>query len=183
VILGVENLRGTDSTSSFSGDETRFDVLKQGTPSHLYLPRAYAGAIAASGAQPGDEIQVLKTGVNGQTPTYRVRLISDATLEVPVVPSSQAQPDRFDQNVQQQQPNGIRMLAPRQQVAPQTQPTAQEEMPSFRAMQYSQLLLSVIDVAIGAEAYAAKKGRTILFNEEDIRAMTATLFINAQGGN
>ena len=37
--------------------------------------------------------------------------------------------------------------------------------------------------ATGAEAYAAKKGRTILFNEEDIRAMTATLFINAQGGN
>jgi hypothetical protein len=106
-IVTVENLRGRECNSSLTGDEICFDVLNESTPSHLYLPRAWAAAVAASGAQAGDEIQVLKTGTNGQTPTYRVRLVSDAHLAVPVLPA-QAQP--------------IRMLAPRQQETPALAP-------------------------------------------------------------
>jgi hypothetical protein len=181
----LEDANGKESNSQYTGLEYRYNVQHQGVDSILYLPVQGAEALRRSGAQSGDDVQITKT-MKGNMPVFTVRIFSDASLELPAPPpQASAQPDRFDQHMQQQpSPNGIRMLAPRTQLAAQPVAAASaEETLSFRAMQYSQLLLSVIDVAIGAEVYAAKKGRTIAFNEEDIRCMTATLFItDAKGG-
>jgi hypothetical protein len=174
LILTVEDIRGQDATSSFTGEETRFNVLNQGTPSILYLPRAYANAIAQSGAQAGDEIQVLKTGTNGQTPTHRVRVVSDATLAAPTLPT---------------QP--IRMLAPRSQVEPAPFAPLPNERPAHQSVQQQgaaappiavvmlgQCLLEAVDVALGCERYAAGKGKKLNFNEDEICRFANTLFIN-----
>jgi hypothetical protein len=174
-ILRVEDVRGTQAHSSLTGDETRFKVINEGVPSDLYLPRAYGNAIAASGAQPGDEIQVLKTGTNGEVPVYRVRLVSDAHLPVPVL--HERPQDAAPQPVAQP----IRMLAPRAQEAPRlaAPPTAQT-VPTSHPMVDLMTRCLIVGYQANQNAYEQLRARGIEIDPptwEDVRATGTSLFI------
>jgi hypothetical protein len=185
----LETSEGKPMTSRFhDGAEYLYSVNHRGAPSMLYLPVEGHMAIKRLGVRAGDEIQIVKTQTQGQAPEFSVRTVSDATLAVPALPPATQQPwPALERD------NGVRMLAPRSQVAPLAPaapppPPAQyppvrgfaDETPQPGSVMLGQCLLAAIDAAIGAERYALAKGKTLSFAPEDIRAMGLSVYIGKQ---
>jgi hypothetical protein len=78
------------------------------------------------------------------------------------------------------------MPAPRTQVAVQPaeyvspRPAAPPTQLSGTAVLLAQCLHSAIDAVIGAEMFAASKGRQLSFASEDVRAMALNIYIGEQ---
>lgn len=101
LVLEIEDL-GTEKSSRFhDGVEYCYCCSVAGTPSIMYLPVDGHLAIKRSGAVVGDELEICKSMFQGRT-TFRVRRFSDAQ-SAPAAPVPA--------------PQGVRMLAPRQQLA------------------------------------------------------------------
>ena len=184
LIVELEETNGYESHSQYTGLEFRYDVLHANVACHLYLKPEAVQALTRVGARAGDTVEIVKRLSKG-VETYSVRIFSDATLAVPALPATPAQPDPF----------GVRMLAPRSQVAPQAlPPPAPAAQPPHRstvaqqaaaaptpdAVLVAQCGMAVVDAAMGIEAYAKGKNFPLQFEPEDIRAMILTLVINAQ---
>jgi len=187
LIMTLEDAAKGPFQSRFTDQsEWLYNVNVRGEASQLYLAVEGHTALQRLGAKAGDEIQILKQQTQGQAPSFSARFVSDATLAVPSLPAPdpnrRAPADRFDTHMQQQQP-GVRMLAPQPQTngatayAPQQ---AKNEAPQPGSVALGQCLLAAIDAAIGAERYALAKGKTLSFNEEDVRAMGLSIYIGKQ---
>ena len=175
------------STSPITGLEYLYNVQHQGVSALLYLHPVGQEALRRAGAQPGDDVQIIRSR-GGDDPIYTAKVFSDATLAL-------QKPDRFDEHMHTNGSNGyhdtapesprapIRMLAPRQQQQQARPQESQRLAPADSAVYgvgIAQILMSVVDAFIGCEQFAAKKGKTLSFAEEDIVKFAITLYIGRE---
>jgi len=144
----------------------------------MWLPRQARDAVIRSGAQAGDEVEILKQQ-HGNATTYRVRRLSDAAEAPAPAPKPVPAKPRAATPIPARayyQPETAAAPAPRQA---ETQPTeaAAEVHPITRRLM--SCLCSAIDACSEAETYARSKHFGDLeFTSEDIRAAALTIFIN-----
>jgi hypothetical protein len=60
LVITLEDAEGKESNSQFTGLEMRYSVLESGIPSTLYLPIDGANALRRSGAQAGEDVEILE---------------------------------------------------------------------------------------------------------------------------
>ena len=182
LVIQLED-EGTETHSNYTGREIRYACLHKGAECLLYLPLEADAVLRRIGAQPGDQIELLKSA-NGQ---YSARVFSDAHL--PVGP----------------QPQPTRMLAPqRQQPAQQSQqpPPAQPAKGPGEIHPIEQIMTRCLEIGAKANWTAFFKTREFLKTTynfeldphtlgpawEDCRASGNSVFIertnkqNQQGG-
>jgi hypothetical protein len=123
------------------------------------------------GAQSGEEVQLVRSLGAGGSFAFHVNRRS-ATYE------------------QEPPPQAMRLLAPVAPVqryaqaphyeeAPPPPPPQQQQQPNRMSTGalLGQCLMCAVDAAIGSEKFAAAKGKALSFNEEDIRAMAISIYI------
>ena len=153
----------------------------------LYLDEPAHAAIAATGANPGDELCLRKERLGRKT-----EWAADRVEEEPVhvegeirSASQQASRQRFEARTQAPGPkangngngNGNGHSNGNGHQAPP--PASNPPLPHAPgASQYAMALRTAIDAAKFAQEYAAAKGLTLEFSTEDVRCIAATLYID-----
>lgn len=121
----------------------------------LYLPRDARDQLVRCGAQPGDDVQIVKS-MRGRASVFSVQVLPDAQEPAPPPP------------------NNVRQLPPAR-----TTNNAQPEQHRPAAQWMTGALCAAIDASMAAANYAKGRGMELKFNEEDIRSMAATMYIQA----
>lgn len=186
---------GKECRSPLTGLEYRYNVGRGNVACTLYLPPDGHAAIRRAGARPGDDVELRKNKhANGQE-FWTAAIFSDATMPPPqdqhaagirvLAPAARqaiatTRPGRVEaaqpwtgngtQQTQQQPTNGS-ARANTQSQSPQA-----EEIPPAALL--AQCLMYAVDAAVGAEQFAAKKGKTLNFNEEEIGKLAITVYID-----
>jgi hypothetical protein len=177
LICAFDSLRGKAVRSPATGHvEYLYNVQHRGAPAMIFLPTEGVQALQRVQAEVGEDLHILKTLAKDQPPQVTIRRLRDGTLAIPALPpmppqkrlgktsiayrqrEPQKQPDRFVQYMQQQPPP----------------PTAHE---LSTGVLLATCLHCAIDAVIGAERFAASKGRELIFLSDDIRAMAITIYI------
>jgi hypothetical protein len=168
-VCTLETVQGKPVRSQVDGaTDYLYNAQVAGVPAMFFLPVEGAQALQNLRLQPGEEISILKRKVNGDAPTFQIRRMGDGTLAVPAPPPPTPQP--------------IRMLAPRTQAEDSETPrlaSADHAVPGTGAL-VAQCFMCAVDALLGTQIYAAKKGLTLAFNEEDVRALGITIYIGKQ---
>lgn len=153
----LNNPGGTECNSRYNGKEWRYDVTQtNGASAWIYLVADASNQLRRSGAQGGDDVEILRTG-DKDNYSYRVRVMGDA---------AEPEPPR------------------RETVRPYSAPPSNTNGPQMvdsRTPSYDTLtrsLVTAIDAAIAGEAHAKGKGMALEFTSEDIRAMGLSIYIN-----
>lgn len=146
----------------------------------MWLQKVARDQLVRCGAQAGDEVQILKS-LRGRIAQWSVQVMPDSN-ESPNTPPpanerqapASAPPNGYINGHANGHSNG------QSNYARQTRPQALPETTPRRAAQWmTGALCAAIDASIAATSYAAERGLEFKFNEEDIRTMAATMYINA----
>jgi hypothetical protein len=186
--LTLENPHGKETTSQFhDGVEYMYNVICQGEPSVLFLPADGSLAITRLAPRPGDEIELLKT-LRSNRPFFQARHVGQEEpqqRQAPAVPYQREAPPA----------PGVRMLAPRSQVAPRPAPTptpapfapmpgelAQRPAPAATVHPLEDLMVGCLVTAGRSvwRAYEELKKSGCDFDKpmiEDVRALGITMYI------
>lgn len=148
----------------------------------MWLPAEGRDALIQSGAQAGDDVQIVKS-MRGKQVVWSAQVVSDAA-EVPAasngVQVSYTSGVKFPARVYAQ-PAQAPVAAPRTAPAPRPAPQPQPETRITPvAMQLASCFCAAIDACLEAETYAKSKGLAIEFNAEDLRAVALSVYIGAQ---
>lgn len=173
-VVLLEQVEGREATSSYNGREHRYNVLQHGRPHTLYLPPEGANALRRATPNVGDEVELLKVLRDGRQ-DWSARVLSDA--HEPGASQEQArevQTPTPQYSTQPERPCATHSSAPaKQQTAGAARPGAQST-----AQLATRCMFVAVDVMMATEEYAASKGITLEFNEEDIRALALSIYIS-----
>ncbi|MGH9772202.1 MAG: hypothetical protein ACRD4Q_10965 [Candidatus Acidiferrales bacterium] len=78
LVVTLEDTNAPESHSQYTGLEYRYNVNVEGAAAFIYLPPAAHQQIQKSGAQIGDQIQIVKS-LRGKQAFYSIQVLSDAT--------------------------------------------------------------------------------------------------------
>ncbi|MGH9344849.1 MAG: hypothetical protein ACRD3Y_02270 [Bryobacteraceae bacterium] len=165
LVVTLEDTNAPESHSQYTGLEYRYNVQRGGKPCFIYLPPAAHAQIQKSMAQPGDQIEIVKS-LHGQQVFYAIQVLSDAAEPTnlrghyPAGTTTNGHTNGNGRNVQPINGNGN---APR---------------PGNSHM--AQCLCAAVDAAIEASEYARSKNYSVAFLGSDIRAMANSLLIGDQ---
>ena len=172
-IVLLEQVEGREATSSYNGREYRYNVVQHRRPHILYLPPEGANALRRAAPNVGDEVELLKAIRDGQ-PEWSARVLSDAQEPLPSQEQArEVQAPAPHYSGQPERPSAPHSSAP---AKPQTDGSARSG-PRSTAQLATRCMFVAFDVMMATEQYAASKGVTLEFNEEDIRALALSIYI------
>ncbi|WP_180540756.1 hypothetical protein [Nevskia soli] len=181
LLLEMETVFGQECNSKFNGVEYRFNVIHQGNPCFIYLPESGRDALASLRPDVGETVELLKQK-KGTAFVYRAQRLSDAQeihARLPSPPPAAIAPVEPRANGA----NGanVRTIAPR---APQPPATTganalAPQLPTV-AMRLASCLCASLDAWEETRAYAARKGATLDYTSEDVRATGLTVYISQE---
>jgi len=144
----------------------------------MWLPKEARDHLVRCGAQAGDEVQIVKS-LRGRIAQWSVQVMPDSNELAPPPPPRRlpAPPPPPQQNGHANgYTNGHGNGSAGHPTPTPVQPsTAQRPAAQWMAG----ALCASIDASIAATNYAKDRGIELKFNEEDIRSMAATMYINA----
>lgn len=171
LVITLEDLNAPESHSQFTGLEYRYNVTRDGVACFVYLPAAAHQQIQRSLAQPGDQIELLKTARGN----YSVQVLSDAAEPQVAQPVSHLR-GHYPNGTATNGANGNRNV----HAMPAPQPPAAAKKPERGSSHMAQCLCAAIDAAIEAQEYARTHNFSVTFLGSDVRAMANSLLIGDQ---
>lgn len=160
VTLALQYADGREVTSQLTGEAQVMFTVTDGR--RLYATPTLAAKIRETGVQPNEPLRVTKR-TEGRTTRWEVQRVGDpprATTPVPAPPDAAPWPAVFDAPPSRQ--------AQQQQASGGLSPMARMVASAFGA---------AFDGLTEMQGYAARKGQTFRFSEEDIRATANTILI------
>lgn len=170
--------------------EGRHGIDYQYTVNHdagiMWLPKEAKQKIDALQAQAGDEISIAKTK-RGNKVAWLIERVDDETAPQPQRQQQQTaqhigrpsghQPEATEPVTQRPNGQGPLTTAERQAARPAEQYKTSQRP---EAEMLAGALYCAIDAAISAEQYADQRGRALKLDNDDIRAMAISLYIDAR---
>lgn len=130
----------------------------------LYLPREARDQLVRSGAQPGDLVQIVKS-MRGRASVFSVQVVPEGEPAPPPAANQRTNNNGYVNGHSNGNGNG------------QAQPAAKPQRPAAQWM--AAALCAAIDASLAAAAYGKERGLELNFNEEDVRSIAATMYIQA----
>lgn len=130
----------------------------------MWLPREARDQLVRCGAQAGDDVQIVKS-MRGRAAVWSVQVVPDSNDPAP--PAANQRTNGYVNGHSNGNGNG----------SGQAQPAAKPQRPAAQWMVAA--LCAAIDASLAAAAYAKERGLELNFNEEDIRSIAATMYIQA----
>ena len=179
-VVSLAFAKGKPVSSQFGGDQVMYS-LEDGR--RMYLPPFVAEKIEAAGISARMPFAICKREVthgNRRSVEYQIETHNDADelaagTGSKTVPTSTAAVKATMSRPQDNSTPPTPPIAPRATAA-----AAGGDDIDLAAMIYAHI--RAIDVAAAAESYAAERGLAIRYTSEDVRAIAATLFIQASKG-
>jgi hypothetical protein len=182
----LEESDGRETRSPYSGLEYRYNAQRGDVDCHLYLLMEGREALQRAMARAGDCVEIPKSPQGGQhvwsarilpdtQEPSQPRLVPPQPVQLQPIQPQPIQPQPIQPKPQRPLPsNGVRPQPPQ----PASEPHTRSNPPRLStAALLEQCLMCAVDAALSAEHFAASKGVTLEFNEEDIRAMAISVYI------
>jgi len=146
----------------------------------MWLPREARDQLVRCGAQAGDEVQIVKS-LRGRIAQWSVQVVPDSHEPLPSMQLASQTRGSNGNGHSNGSTNGHHSNGnghgPQQAAPPSAERSDTKQRPAAQWM--TGALCAAIDASIAATKYGADRGLELKFNEEDIRSMAATMYINA----
>lgn len=153
----------------------------------MWLPKSGRDALAQSGAQAGDSVQIVKS-MRGKTTTFHAQVVSDAHAPAPApAPTPIRNGAKIPQRAYYQPDPMASQAALAQHITRESkpEPAPAPPPPAVREVhpvteQLTSCLKSAIDAAAAAQEHARERGLGVTFTSEDVRAIALSVYIGLQ---